>query len=212
MPAKASRQFDVAVSDLRKACDTLSLQFERSHELADTTSLLGQQRAVDAIEFGIQIDNDGYNVVVLGQPGSHRHALVKELVGRQAEQKTAPRDWCYVNNFGNPEHPKALNFSAGDGAIFRDAMHRLIEEMKLAVPAAFEGDDYRSQLRAVEEKTQAEIAKNIRRRLGRDQTNWRCGTFRQTSSATWRPNRIVRFWAQLGQMHRCLQEKATRNS
>ena len=158
MIADTMRNLDVAVTDLRKACDSLSLQFERSDELPETRNLLGQQRAIDAIKFGIQIENDGYNVVVLGQPGSHRHALVQDLVNEHAEQKSPPQDWCYVNNFANPERPRALNFAAGDGALFRDGMHRLIEEMKLAIPAAFEGDDYRSQLRAVEEKTEEEVA------------------------------------------------------
>ena len=158
MIADTVRNLDVAVKDLRKACDSLSLQFERSDELPETRTLLGQQRAIDAIKFGIQIENDGYNVVVLGQPGSHRHALVQELVSEHAEQKEPPQDWCYVNNFANPERPRALNFAAGDGALFRDAMRRLIEEMKLAIPAAFEGDDYRSRLRAVEEKTEQEVA------------------------------------------------------
>ena len=158
MTADPMRNLEVAVTDLRKPPDYLSLQFERTDELPETRTLLGHQRAIDAIEFGIQIENDGYNVVALGQPGSHRHALVKELVSKQAEQKGPPQDWCYVNNFANPERPQALHFSAGEGAEFRDAMHKLIEEMKLAIPAAFEGDDYRSQLRAVEEKTEEEVA------------------------------------------------------
>jgi len=152
----------VAPAILRKSCDSLSLRFERSDELPEMTALLGQQRAIDAISFGIQMQNDGYNVVVLGNPGSHRHELVNELVRQQAVQEGPPHDWCYVNNFANPERPQALHFEAGEGAIFRDAMYRLIEEMKLAIPAAFEGDDYRSQLRAIEERTEEEVAEQWR--------------------------------------------------
>ena len=158
MNVDTHRDLTVALPDLRKSCDALSLKFERSNEVRSTTTLLGQERASDAIRFGVQIQNDGYNVVVLGRPGSHRHSLVDELVGDQAQQKGPPQDWCYVNNFVNPERPQALHFEAGKGSEFRDAMHRLIEEMKLAIPAAFEGDDYRSQLRAIEEKTEEEVA------------------------------------------------------
>jgi lon-related putative ATP-dependent protease len=162
MTAQTHRDLSVTPADLRKACDTLSLAFERSDELPATTTLLGQQRAIDAIRFGIQMANDGYNVVVLGHPGSHRHGLVDELVGQEAAQKRPPPDWCYVNNFADSERPQALHFEAGEGGIFRQAMHRLIEEMKLAIPAAFEGDDYRSQLRAIEEKTEEEVAEQWR--------------------------------------------------
>jgi lon-related putative ATP-dependent protease len=162
MTPQTHRDLSVAPADLRKACDRLSLVFERSDELPTSTTLLGQQRAIDAIRFGIQMANDGYNVVVLGRPGSHRHGLVDELVYEQAAQRSPPRDWCYVNNFADPERPQALHFDAGEGGVFRDAMHRLIEEMKLAIPAAFEGDDYRSQLRAIEEKTEEEVAEQWR--------------------------------------------------
>jgi lon-related putative ATP-dependent protease len=162
MTPQTHRDLSVAPADLRKACDSLSLAFERSDELPTSTTLLGQQRAIDAIRSGIQMANDGYNVVVLGRPGSHRHGLVDELVYEQATQRSPPRDWCYVNNFTDPERPGALHFDAGEGGIFRDAMHRLIEEMKLAIPAAFEGDDYRSQLRAIEEKTEEEVAEQWR--------------------------------------------------
>ncbi len=158
MSANVNRHLRVAAVDLRKACTALSLQFEQSDELPDTKTLLGQQRAIDAIRFGVEMEHDGYNVFVLGRTGSHRHGLVNELVGQHAATKQPPKDWCYVNNFADPERPQALSFGAGCGARFRDAMHKLIEEMRLAIPAAFEGDDYRSQLRAAEEKAEEEVA------------------------------------------------------
>lgn len=158
MSDRPGQNLNVAVTDLRKACDTLPVQFERSDELPESRALLGQRRAIDAIRFGIQMEHDGYNVFVLGRPGSHRHELVDELVNQQALHERPPRDWCYVNNFTDPERPQALRFEAGQGSKFRDAMHQLIGEMKLAIPAAFEGDDYRSQLRAIEEKTEQEVA------------------------------------------------------
>jgi lon-related putative ATP-dependent protease len=118
---------------------------------------LGQQRAIDAIRFGIDMVEDGYNIFVLGPLGSDRHVLVEHLVAERAQARDVPSDWCYVNNFRDPERPRSLRFPNGLGRQFRDGMQQLIEEMRLAIPAAFEGDDYRNQLQAIEKDTQAKV-------------------------------------------------------
>lgn len=152
----------VPVPALRKVCDDLEVDFQTSDEIAADRKHLGQERAIDAIRFGVQVEREGYNVFVLGRTGSHRHGLVNELIADRARQKGSPDDWCYVNNFTDPERPRALRFDCGKGNEFRDDMRRLIEEMRLAIPAAFEGDDYRRQLRALEEQTQEEVAEQWR--------------------------------------------------
>jgi len=162
MTVSTRDNFRVPVPALRKICDDLELEFKTSDELASERKYLGQERAIDAIRFGVQVEREGYNVFVLGRTGSHRHGLVNELIADRARQKGSPGDWCYVNNFADPERPRALRFDGGKGNEFRDDMHRLIEEMRLAIPAAFEGDDYRRQLRALEEQTQGEVAEQWR--------------------------------------------------
>jgi lon-related putative ATP-dependent protease len=162
MDACARRDLSVAVTDLRKSCDPLSLRFDRSDELEKPEARLGQTRATDAIRFGIQMSHDGYNVFVLGPTGTHRHRLVQDLVREQALQQGPSHDWAYVNNFSDPERPRALRFHAGQGALFREDMQKLIDEMRLAIPAAFEGDDYRNQLRALEERAEEEVAEQWR--------------------------------------------------
>ena len=142
---------------LRRSSDIATLEFERSDEIGAGDTNLGQDRAVDALRFGIQIEQEGYNVFVLGPPGSHRHGLAQELAEERASLIDAPDDWCYVHNFSDPETPRALSLPAGEGGRFRDGMADLIEEMRLAIPAAFEGDDYRNQLKAIEEATQEEV-------------------------------------------------------
>ena len=118
---------------------------------------IAQQRATDAIRFGIEMDRAGYNVFVLGPTGSHRHALVERLATECAREKGAPDDWCYINNFKDPERPAALRLPPGKGAEFRDAMRALIDEIRVSIPATFEGDEYRSQLKALEQETQSEV-------------------------------------------------------
>ena len=136
--------------------------FDHSGQLEGGSAYLGQERAVDALRFGVRIDRDGYNVYVLGPHGSDRHGLARDLAIERARDESAPDDWCYVHNFSDPERPRALSFPAGQGSVFRDDMRVLIREMQLAIPAAFEGDDYRNQLKAVEAETQKSVEEGWR--------------------------------------------------
>ena len=134
-------------------------------------SQLGQARAVESLRFGIGLEREGYNVFVLGPPGSRRHSLSIELAEARANAKKAPDDWCYANNFSDPERPRALRLPAGRGAEFRDAMHDLIEDIRIAIPAIFEEEDYRNQLKALEAELQQEIKEqweDIRRKAAKE--------------------------------------------
>ncbi len=157
MTEDLSSAFSVPPVDLRAACDALALDFERSDQLPAGKPYLGQQRAIDAIEFGIRIPRDGYNLFVLGPNGSHRHGLAEDLAKELAVEKGPPSDWCYVNNFADSERPRTLCFPAGRGSEYRDDMQDLIDEMRIAIPAAFDDEDYRNQLKALEEVTQKEV-------------------------------------------------------
>jgi hypothetical protein len=150
--------YSVPLGDLRKACDSLALDFEHSDELPEGKPYLGQQRAIDAIEFGVRMERDGYNLFVLGPSGSHRHGLAEDLARERAKEKDPPNDWCYVNDFADPERPRTLRFPAGRGAEYRDDMQELIEEMRVAIPAAFDDDDYRNQIKVLEETTHKEVS------------------------------------------------------
>jgi lon-related putative ATP-dependent protease len=145
------------VSELRRVCPPLSIAPESGERTPPISAHLGQERAINAIRFGIQMDHEGYNVFVLGPNGSDRHGLVAELAKEPAREKGAPDDWCYINNFSDPERPRALRLPAGEGAKFRDNMQVLTEEIRLAIPAAFESDDYGKQLKALEAETQKEL-------------------------------------------------------
>jgi lon-related putative ATP-dependent protease len=150
-------QFSLPVAQLRRPCDAFGIDFERSDQLPSQDGSLGQQRAIDAIRFGLRLDNDGNNVFVLGPHGSHRHDLAEQLAREYAAGQPTPDDWCYVNSFAAPERPRTLRFPAGRGAEFKHDMAELIGELRLAIPAAFEGDDYRTQFKAIEAATQKEL-------------------------------------------------------
>ena len=157
-------QFRISPAEVHRSVDFDGLAFKRSDELLKESERIGQDRAADAIEYGIKTPNDGYNVYVMGPAGSHRHALAQDMVSAAALTKPIPDDWCYVNNFVEPERPRALQFPAGRGAEFRADMRTLIDEMRIAIPAAFESDDYRNQLKAYEVDAQ-ESVRNLWRSL-----------------------------------------------
>lgn len=141
---------------LYKCCDPASLGFETTEELDDMTEMIGQDRAVAAIELGTGLDLHGYNLFVLGQPGSGRHTCIRQSLEQIASGQAAPSDWCYVNNFDEPRKPRALELPAGRGTNLRDDIAQLIEEAHSAIPAAFESEDYRNQMQAVEEEAEQE--------------------------------------------------------
>jgi lon-related putative ATP-dependent protease len=157
MNISAFREFEVSASELRKLCDLQAVGVETSADFPSEAQRLGQQRAVNAIRFGLQIRDDGHNVFVLGPAGSNRHGLAEELAKERASSESPPGDWCYVNNFADPERPHNLHFPPGCGRKFRKDMLDLIEDLRAAIPAVFESDEYRAQLKSVEEKTQKEV-------------------------------------------------------
>ncbi len=157
MNPNGCREFQVSTPELRKTCDLEHLAFESSTDVPPPPGRVGQQRAVDAVRLGLEITDAGHNVFVLGPTGSNRHGLVDVLVREQAAREPSGDDWCYVNNFNDPEQPAYLRFPPGRGREFTQSMRKLVDELQLAIPAAFEGDDYRAQLKSIEDETQKEV-------------------------------------------------------
>lgn len=136
---------------LYRRCAPESLPFETTAELAERVESAGQQRALKALHFGIDLRHPGYNLFVLGKPGSGRHAVVRQLLEGRAEGETNPGDWCYVNNFAEANKPRLLHLPAGRGGALRRDMQRFIAELPQAIAAAFETEEYRSRVEAMRE-------------------------------------------------------------
>ncbi len=130
------------VEKLRRECDPTFMQCESTHDLVPLSEIIGQERAVRALKFGLGIRNHGFNMYVAGYPGTGRKTAVKNFVEAQAKVQPVPPDWCYVNNFANQYEPKAIQFPAGKGKEFRQDMKNFIENIKNALPKAFESEDY----------------------------------------------------------------------
>ncbi|HMA14745.1 MAG: Lon protease family protein [Bacteroidota bacterium] len=136
---------------LSTPCDPACLAFETTDELQDLPEVIGQDRALEAIRFAAAIEQQGYNLFVLGAPGTGRHTTVERILREKARQEPVPPDWVYLYNFTTPHQPKALCLPSGRGRELQDAMRKLVDELRTAVPAAFESDDYRNRRQALED-------------------------------------------------------------
>src|SRR5437868_14020417 len=148
--------FDLAVplpADLLyRRCHPDHLPFDLCTELADAPGLIGQERATEAVRFAVRRRRKGSNIYALGDRGAGRQQLIEELLRHQAETEPPPPDWCYLNNVADPQQPRCLSLPGGRGAAFEAAMKRLVEELRAALPAAFERDDYRARQQVVEQQ------------------------------------------------------------
>ena len=135
---------------LHRHTDPARLGFKTTAEIEPLNEALGQERALEAIRFGIGMVQDGYNMFALGPDGIGKHRMVRQFLERQAATEPVPADWCYVHNFENPHKPQAVSLPPGRARPFRADMDHLIDELRAALPAAFESDEYRTQRQAIE--------------------------------------------------------------
>lgn len=152
---------------LCQTCDPSALDFESTEELAELDEILGQERAVEAIRFAASIAHDGYNLFVLGPTGTGRHHLVQRLLARLAAERPVADDWCYTP----ARHaPRALRLPPGRGVALKDDMARLVEDLYVSIPAAFDTDEYRRRLQAIErdfEKRRQQAVASVREEAAR---------------------------------------------
>ena len=133
-------------------CDATDLPFELVSEIEDPLGPIGQDRAVEAVEFAVRMRRKGYNIYALGPSGTGKHTIIEQLLRRRADGMPTPPDWSYVNNFADPQKPHRLQLPAGRAPGLRDAMRRLVEELRAALPAAFERDDYRARREVIDQR------------------------------------------------------------
>ncbi|MHB1100029.1 MAG: Lon protease family protein [Burkholderiales bacterium] len=137
---------------LHTPCDPGMFDFETTEALEDLAEFIGQSRALSAIRFGTEIPGKGYNLFVLGPPGMGKRSMVQDFLEEKASAEPESPDWCYVNNFSEPHKPVAIQLPSGLGNRFAKDMAHLVEELHVAIPAAFESDEYRGKLETLQEE------------------------------------------------------------
>ena len=166
-PAAALRP--LSVDQLYRKTDPSSLQFATTAELEPIDGLVGQERALEAIRFGTGVDQAGFNLFVIGPYGAQMQAAVKAVLAEEAATKSRPCDWIYVNNFADPDKPTAIELPASRARAFQALMHKLIDDLKTALPAVFQSEDYQTRRGAIDEsfqRKQSEAFSALRDRAG----------------------------------------------
>jgi predicted ATP-dependent protease len=149
---QAAQVQGLPASQLCTRCDPLEFAFETTATLAAPEVPFGQVRAVEAVALALDVSGPGYNLFVLGRPGSGRHEVVRGLVQSHALRRPPPVDWCYVYNFADANKPRALALPAGEGSRLKSQMQRFAEEVGKAIEVAFESQEYRSRVEAIEKE------------------------------------------------------------
>jgi len=139
-------------SEVYQQTDVDLLAFETTKDLELLDYALGQPRAVEALQFGIEMRQDGYNIFALGPVGMGRRELVEQAFEKQAEQDETPSSWCYVNNFEESHKPQAIRLPPGMGITFREDMEDLVEELRHVLPAALESEEYQTRRQSIQQE------------------------------------------------------------
>jgi lon-related putative ATP-dependent protease len=150
----------LSARQLCQECKPSQFKFKTTDDLEDLTDVIGQERAVEAIQFGIGIQREGYNLFALGPSGTGKRTTIGQFLDQKAATEPTPSDWCYVNNFEQPHRPRAMQLPPGRGVVLREDMEELVDELRTAIPAVFESEDYRTRKQEIEEefKEQQETA------------------------------------------------------
>lgn len=139
-------------SQLYRACESGEMPFATTEELEPLEDDLGQERAREALSFGLDMSHDGYNIFLLGSPGTGKRELLDDFLADHGEPLVPLRDWCYVNNFDAPHKPIALSLPRGTGRQLRADMLHCVEDLLASIPATFQSDEYQSRLQEMGEQ------------------------------------------------------------
>ena len=141
--------FEVGPNQLRKQIAPSRFSWKSTEELEPLEAIIGQDRAVGAIGFGVDITSEGYNIFAVGPAGSGRTTAIRQYLARRAAEREQPDEWCYVHNFEDPRRPKALSLAPGRASALRDGMVEVVEQLEQEIPRAFEGEFYEQRRREI---------------------------------------------------------------
>jgi lon-related putative ATP-dependent protease len=146
-PPRVARELTPA--ELCVRCDPHRFAFETTAELEPLSERVGQQRAVEALEFGVSMRADGYHMFAMGPPHAGKHSAVRQVLVERAAAEPVPRDVCYVTDFGRPHVPRALLFDPGKGALFRRDVTQLVDDLGTAIQNALDSEEHRARKEAI---------------------------------------------------------------
>jgi lon-related putative ATP-dependent protease len=141
---------------LYRAAEIMALEFTTTRDLAPLSDFADQPRAHEAIRFGTDMAVRGFNVFAIGANGARIQDSVRTLLEEAANRRPKPSDWVYVNNFAASHRPVAMALPPGRAPALEAALDRLIDDLKISLPAAFESEDYQKRRGGIEQELRAQ--------------------------------------------------------
>jgi lon-related putative ATP-dependent protease len=144
----------LSVDELFKCCDPGIFDFNTTDDLPVFSGTIGQERALDALDFGLSLESTGFNIFLLGENGTGRITTIKSILAQKASIEPVPPDWCYVYNFRDPDAAAAISLEPGEAVLFQKDMEELIKTLKVEIPKVFEAKEYEKQKNKITEDAQ----------------------------------------------------------
>ena len=143
-------------SALFRRCDPQALNFDTTEELDDSVHFLGQDRAEEAVRFGMGIRGNGFHIYALGPEETDKREIVRHFVEERAREEAVPEDLCYLNNFQTDNEPKAICLPPGSGRKLSEMMDRFTSDLAPTLSTVFESEEYQNRVQAETEQTTQE--------------------------------------------------------
>ncbi len=140
-----NKKCELSYKDLKNYCSTDNFNFDTTAELESNDKGIGQDRAISALEFGLNVDVRGNNLYLEGPSGVGKTMYTKNYLNKISTKKKVPVDWCYIYNFDDPNQPIAVSLPAGQGKEFQETMDGFIKDVKADISKTFSNDDFEKE-------------------------------------------------------------------
>lgn len=151
--------YELSPEELRSECDPAMFDFQTTHDISIEDKIIGQERALKAIDFGLNVKSEGFNLYISGMVGTGRNTAIIRAVEKIAKNEPAPQDLCYLYNFQNKDEPKVLKLPSGVGCQFKKDVEELIKDLEQETTKAFISEDYEKHKKSILDKFEEKKAK-----------------------------------------------------
>lgn len=159
--------YELPPEKLRWFCCHEEIPVESSDDVSPCDEIIGQDRALRAIQTGLEIKSLGYNIFISGMVGTGRMTTIKQLLEKLEEGEKHLNDILYVNNFKYPDEPMLIMLPAGQGKLFSDAMDKLISTLRVSISEFVKSayySEHREHIIESQQKKQQKLLENFEAR------------------------------------------------
>lgn len=135
-------KYEIDIEKININCYKEDFNFQTTEELPTSKEIIGQNRAVKSIDFGLNMKKKGYNIFLTGESGTGRNSYLQSVTREKAKKEESPSDWVYVYNFKKPDSPIALELPTGKARPFAKDIKKLINMLKKEITNAFFSKEY----------------------------------------------------------------------